>query len=204
MTEQDYGTLSGIAPTLPKSDEWVDYGVPWQDQTRIIGQALGREREANRLISDLESRFTTTREEYPQLEGAAIAVIGAGEGLFYFYTGKDRSTSFFTDLGFTVYEAVAALAGDSENFAVEISEEEFGSIGGADVLVVFASTPRDEKDIRANELFSRLPNVQDDRVVYLSDPEDQNYGALSFNTVLSTPYLLENLVPEVAELVERA
>lgn len=204
MTQEDYETLSEIAPTLPQSDEWVDYGVPWQDQTLVIGQAMGREDEANRLISDLEEEFAATREEYPQLEGATIAVIGAGAGLFYFYTDADRSTSFFTALGMEVDEEAASLAGDSENFSVEISQEELASVGGADVLVVFASTPQDEEDLRALEVFSSLPNVSEDRAIYLSDPEDENYGALSFNTVLSTPVLLENLAPEAAEMAERA
>ncbi|AHY45452.1 ABC-type Fe3+-hydroxamate transport system periplasmic component [Rubrobacter radiotolerans] len=202
MTEQDYETLSEIAPTLPQSDRWVDFGVPWQEQTRVIGRALGHEDRANGLISDLEGRFETTREEYPELEGATVSVIGTGDGLFYFYTEEDRSTSFFTDLGFRLSEEAASLSKEGQ-FAVEISEEQFSRVD-SDVLVCFSATPQEEEELRANELFGRLSAVREDRVVYLSDPEDANYGALSFNTILSTPYLLDNLVPEVADMVRRA
>ncbi len=35
--------LPRIAPTVAPSADFVDGGTPWQDQTRIIGRALGQE-----------------------------------------------------------------------------------------------------------------------------------------------------------------
>ena len=74
MTEEEYNTLSEIAPTIPQSGEFVDYGVPWQEQQRVIGQALGREAEAEQLVADVEARFAAARAENPQWEGAGGVV----------------------------------------------------------------------------------------------------------------------------------
>lgn len=201
MTQEDYDTLSEIAPTPPQSDEWVDFGVPWQDQARVIGRALGREERAEEMISALERRFAETRENNPALEGATVSVIGAGDGLFYVYGPLDRSVRFFDSLGMEVSEEVAEIT--EGQFSVEISEEQFG-LAEADAIICFATTPSDERELRENEIYSGLRAVQDDRVFYLTDSEDPLKGALSFNTVLSHPYLLENFVPTLAETVERA
>lgn len=202
MSRDDYDTLSEFAPTLPQSDRWVDYGVPWQQQTLIIGRALGREDRARRLVSDLERRFAETREEHSAFDGATVSVIGAGDGLFYLYSEADRSVQFFISLGFELPERVAEVATKDDYYA-EISEEQFG-LAEADVLVCFSASPADEEEIRSNRLFGRLAAVREDRVVYLSESDDPLKGALSFNTVLSHPYLLENFAPRLARLVERA
>lgn len=47
MTRDDYDTLSEFVPTLPQSHRWADYGVLWQNQTSVIGRALGREDRTN-------------------------------------------------------------------------------------------------------------------------------------------------------------
>ncbi|TCJ13070.1 iron-siderophore ABC transporter substrate-binding protein [Rubrobacter taiwanensis] len=202
MTRNDYDTLSEFAPTLPQSGEWVDYGVPWQEQTRIIGRALGREERAGELVSDLERRFEQAWEEYPEFEGATVTVIGAGGGFFYLYSEADRSVRFFTDLGLRLPGRAAEVATE-DDYYVEISEEQFG-LAEADVIICFSASPADEEEIRSHELFRRLDAVREDRVVYLTENDDPLKGALSFNTVLSHPYLLENFAPRLAQIVRRA
>ena len=41
ITEQEYEFLSAIAPTLAQPDAYPDFGMPWQAQTELIGQAAG-------------------------------------------------------------------------------------------------------------------------------------------------------------------
>ncbi|ABG03393.1 periplasmic binding protein [Rubrobacter xylanophilus DSM 9941] len=202
MTRNDYDTLSEFAPTLAQSDRWPDYGVPWQPQTLVIGRALGREGRARRLVSRVERRFEEARREHPRFDGATVSVIGVGDGLFYLYSTVDRSVQFFTSLGFGLTEEAARIAPENRYY-VEISEEQLG-LADADVLVCFCASPADERRIRSNRLFRRLDAVREGRVVYLSENDNPLKGALSFNTVLSHPYLLENFVPRLAGMVRRA
>ena len=85
LTEQEYDTLSQIAPTVAQPGEFVDYGVPWQDQTRIIGRALGQADEADALVVDVEDRFAAERDDHPEFDGATgvggHAVPGHGLGV---------------------------------------------------------------------------------------------------------------------------
>lgn len=43
MTGHEYETLSEIAPIIARLEEYVDFVVPRQEQTRIVGRALGRQ-----------------------------------------------------------------------------------------------------------------------------------------------------------------
>ena len=42
LTEDDYKTLSQIAPTVAQPGGYVDYGIPWQELTRTVGRIVGR------------------------------------------------------------------------------------------------------------------------------------------------------------------
>ena len=41
MTDADYDTLSQIAPTLAQPGDYIDYGMPWDVATELIGAATG-------------------------------------------------------------------------------------------------------------------------------------------------------------------
>ncbi|MBX6764853.1 MAG: iron-siderophore ABC transporter substrate-binding protein [Rubrobacteraceae bacterium] len=202
MNRKDYDVLSEFAPTLPQSGGWPQYGVPWQEQTLVIGRALGREQKARELVANLEERFEQTRREHPEFEGATVSVIGTGSGAFYLYSTVDRSVAFFTALGFRL-PAPAARIAPKDRYYVQISEERLG-VADADVLICFCSSPADERRLRSSAVFRRLGAVRDGRTIYLSEDDDLTRAALSFDTVLSHPYLLEHLVPKLSWLLEKA
>ena len=56
MTDRDYKLLSGIAPTVAQTGDYPDYGLPWQEQARVTGAALGRDHEADAVVDDVEAR----------------------------------------------------------------------------------------------------------------------------------------------------
>ncbi len=61
MTQDDYETLSEIAPTVAQSGEYPDYGMPWQATTRMAGRALGRRERAERSTSPPASAYPKNR-----------------------------------------------------------------------------------------------------------------------------------------------
>jgi len=78
MTEADHARLTRIAPTVAQSGRFPDYGMPWQDTTRVIGRALGRDERADQMVAQVESRLTAAREANPQFEGRSAVVWNAG------------------------------------------------------------------------------------------------------------------------------
>jgi iron complex transport system substrate-binding protein len=194
ITEADYERLTRIAPTLAQSGEHVDFGMPWQDQTLMIGRALGRAKAAREVVSDVESEFARAREENPDFEGATAILAYGGPDGYGAYASADTRSRFFADLGLKTPTKVDELAGDS--FYVEFSQEQF-RLMEQDVVVMFAK----REDVIGNPVFKRLDAVRDDRVIYL-DLEDQFSGALGFSSPLSLPFLLTEATPKLAAALD--
>ncbi len=57
MTEEEYRLLSQIAPTVAPSPDFPDFAIPWQEQTRIIGRALGRRERAEELVAEVSGQI---------------------------------------------------------------------------------------------------------------------------------------------------
>jgi iron complex transport system substrate-binding protein len=195
MSERDYDKLSKIAPTVPQSDEFIDFGVPWQEQTRVTGRALGLEEKADQLVAEVEEKFAQAREENPEFEGKTAALAYAsGDGGFGAYATGDYRVRFFEDLGFETPKAIDELAGDS--FYVDFSAERLRLID-QDVVVMFAK----REDVIDHPVYRRLDAVREDRVIYL-DLEDQLAGALGYSSPISLPYAIDEAVPRLAAAID--
>lgn len=199
MTEDEYGTLSEIAPTVARPEGYVDYGVPWQEQTRVTGRALGRERRARELVADVEARFEAARESHPEFEGATgvVALLDEG-GVYNAYGPEDLRGRFMTALGFELSAEISELAGDG--FFAQISEERLDLLDG-DGLIWIVNSQKAADALRENPIYRQLDVAQEGRDVFL-DVNDPLAGALSFSTVLSLPFALDGLVPQLAAAVD--
>jgi len=194
LEESDYDRLSQIAPTVAQSGEFIDFGMPWDDQTMLVGQALGREDRAREVVADVEARFEQARADHPEFAGkSAILAYGGPDG-YGAYATQDTRSRFLADLGFKTPEQVDELAGDA--FFVQFSQEQF-RLMDEDVVVMYG--PRD--DVLDNPVFGRLDAVREDRVIYL-DLTDQFAGALGFASALSLPYLIDEAEDKLAAAVD--
>lgn len=198
MTEDEYEDLSGIAPTVARPSEYVDYGVPWQEQTRVIGRALGRQDDAEELVAGVEAGVAEAREEHPELEGATVVVArpSTEPGQFFLFGPDDSRSRFFTSLGLSIPSELAELAGDS--FMATVSAEQLELLDGADLVVWNVDTPADRETVENDPIYQQLEVARDGKDVFL---DEQANAALSFGTVLSLPFLLEELVPQLADKV---
>jgi iron complex transport system substrate-binding protein len=196
MTEQDYATLSQIAPTVAQSGEYIDYGVPWQEQTRVIGTALGRSKQAETLIADLEALFAEARTENPAFDGASGVVAVKFNNAYSAYGPQDVRGRLLESLGFAIPEELTSLAGTS--FFASISNERLDLLD-TDVLLWVVSTDAEREAIESDALYQQLNVARQGRAVFL---DQQLSGAASFSSVLSLPFLLERLVPQLAAAVD--
>lgn len=195
ITEQEYEKLSAIAPTIARPADHPDFGVPWQDQTRIIGGAVGRGERAEELINEVEAEFAAAREEHPEFEGKSAVVAYSFEpGSFGAYASVDLRSQVLTALGFQIPERIDELAGDQ--FFAEISAEQLELLD-ADVLAWVLLIP--SSVVTDNPLYQQLDAAREGRDLFL---DEQLQGAMSFSTVLSLPFLLDELVPQLAAAVD--
>jgi iron complex transport system substrate-binding protein len=185
MDQAVYDQLSGIAPTLAQTDDHADGATPWQEQTLLTGQALGKEEEAQQLVDGVEGRFAAVAARNPGFAGQTLAVdfAGVGGSAHYLFGTDDLRTQFFTDLGFDVADT-----------STPVSQEQL-TLFDQDVLVG-GGYAKDEAS--ADPLFAGLDVVSSDRTVYLGDYTTDLMGALGYGSPLSLPYLLDQLEQPLA------
>ena len=196
LSKRDYGTLSKIAPTVAQSDQYPDYGVPWEEQAEVSSRALGREQQGDEVVDDVESEIAGVRREHPEFEGSSFVLASASAGTVYVYGPQDLRSRFFTSLGFETPPEIEELAGDS--FFAQLSEEQLRLLD-QDVVVVYGS----EQDFADFPLFKRLDAVREGRVIYM-DVDGDFANALGFSSPLSIPFALDQAVPQLAAAVKEA
>jgi iron complex transport system substrate-binding protein len=197
MTEKDYELLSAMAPTVTNVEGSTPYFSPWQDQVLQVARALGREEDGQALVEEVEGRFAAVREEHPEWEGrtATFSQGGPYDGLIYVYP-DGLSTSFLTDLGFTMTEGLEDFAPDAGSQA-EISAENTNLLE-ADVIV-FATEDQEMFDgLQDFGTIGSLPAVTENRAIYT---DGTLAGALYFLTPLSLEYALDRLTPMLEQAV---
>ena len=197
--EAVYDSLTGLAPTVAYPGEaWT---TPWREQTRMIGEALGRTEEAEQLIADADDSVAEIAAEHPEFEGLTFAYTSMGAEALYLYLPTDPRVQLIEDLGFTVAPAVEELGADAEStFYAQLALENAPEIE-SDVIVGFADGLSAE-EVAALPIYSRVPALQDDAAVLI---DDQGFGAaVSSISPLSLPFALDQLVEDLATAAENA
>lgn len=190
ITKEDYEKYAKIAPTLAAPDGYVDYGVPWQEATRIVGQAIGKADEADQLVDDVEDKTAQAAADNPEFEGKEAATVTIYEGIFI-YGPEDPRGRLLTDLGFVYPETLSKEL--PEDFGGSISVEN-ADLVDLDTLVWVNSAETTEKEVPQ---YKNLNVSKQGRDVFIPE-DDPIYEATSFQSVLSVPYLLDGLVPRLA------
>src|SRR5690606_22471491 len=70
ITQEDYDTLSQIAPVVPyKTKPWA---TTWREQVLLNAEGMGMKPEGEQLIADIEKLVQGKASSYPQLKGKKI------------------------------------------------------------------------------------------------------------------------------------
>ncbi len=198
LTKDDYASLSKIAPTIANSGKYAsDWFEPWPDQTVLVGKALGKEAEAQQLVDDLRRRFADEAARHPQFAGVPAIFLQAPyyEGSAIAYQ-DGLSTEFLTDLGFVVPKELTAFATDDAQAYIPV--EKLDVLDAGQVLIWATEDDKAKTELEKNKLFGQLDAVKAGRSLYTGG---ELAGAIYFSTVLSLPYVLDQLVPQLAEAV---
>lgn len=197
VTREEYEVLSRLAPTLVRPAGSVDYAVPYDVETRMIGRALGQERRAEELIAQVEQRFAAARKAHPEFQGkTAVIAYPLENGGLGVYNSQDPRGQFLRKLGFTIPEAIDQFVGD--NFYRDLSPERLDLVGDVDLLLVvdfhLPATHYDD-----NELFQDLEVVRRGHAIYPMPYTNE----VSHNTVLSVPYCIDKITPIIARTLAK-
>jgi iron complex transport system substrate-binding protein len=197
LDEESFGLLSDIAPTIAQPKDAPLYFSRWDEQARLIGQALGRSTEMEAVITDIEEQFAAAAAAHPEFEGVQVAFlqnrIYEGNAIAY---QDGLSTEFLTDLGFVVPPVLADFENDGGQAYIPL--EQLSVLDDADVLLWATEAPEDRTALEAEPLYMALEEVRDGKLVFT---DGVTAGAIYFTSPLSLPYVLEQLVPAMASTI---
>lgn len=199
ITEDDYATLSQIAPVVAQSADYIDYGMPWDEAARLIASALGRGDQMETAIAEVEAKYAAAREANPDFEGKGLVVAAMrADGQVGVFAEQDQRMRFFTNLGFVLPEQLDDdLFGES--FYTNISAEQFQLLDSGDVVAWTQVVYAGREAILENEVYSQLAVAKENRHVLIDGYAD---AAFSFNSVLSQAYALDVVVPALAAAID--
>ncbi|HUR05804.1 MAG TPA: iron-siderophore ABC transporter substrate-binding protein [Nonomuraea sp.] len=198
LTQEQYTTLSKIAPTVAQPKEHIDYGISWQEVTRQVGVAVGEGAEADALVKQVEDRFATVRKEHPEFAGQTGLMATVYEGYFVFGSQDPRSR-LLASLGFKLPTDLDQAIGDK--FGANVSRERLDLLDTGALIWSVTNVDKDTATLRGDSVYKGLKVTKEGREVFVKEGTDDG-NAVSFVTVLSLPYVLDALVPRLAAAVD--
>lgn len=171
----------------------------WKQTALRVGEAVGMADEARRLVDKAEGTVAAARDRHPDWRGKTFT-FGPVDDLAALYTVNardDASAALIEQLGLTLSPAVTALPSTETAGRASVSLERLDLLeADALVLVYFADEAR--STLEANPLFRRIPAVG--RGSYVDLDRSVAIGA-AFPSVLSIPFVVERLEPELARAI---
>lgn len=198
VDSESYEILSGIAPTVAQPDDVIDYGIPWDEQTLTIGRALGESEKAEALVAGVEAKLADAKAAHPEFEGKQAVVASPYNDLVSVFAPQDARGRFLADLGFTQPPEIAELAGSQ--FSADLSYERIDLIDVDAIVWIVNSIETDVPRFDEEPLYSTLDVHTGGHEVFVENLSPTG-GATSFVTVLSLPFLIDELVPQLATAV---
>lgn len=196
ITESAYSRLAAIAPTVAFPE--APWATSWQDQTVMIGAALGQPARAAELVEGVGAKLAATAEDSRTLAGKTFTYAMSGEDVIVFCPGDPR-IDMLTGIGMAVSAGtVTACATDAGASSVTVGPERVSDLD-ADVFILVDVDGVVYDELLGNPLFANLPSVVDGRIIRVLG---MDYAmATSAPSVLAIPYALDKFVGQLTTAV---
>lgn len=194
ITEEEYGTLTQIAPTVSYPE--AAWGTTWREEIDIESTAIGMADEGQQLIADLEQQIADAVAERPDLADKNVAmsyVDPTDLSTIGFYTTLDNRVQYLMDFGLTTPDSVAALG--TESFYASVSAENADSLADIDVLVVYGDDSL-LATLQADPLLGQIPAIERGSVAVI--PDGTPLAAAATPDALSIPWALDDYLDAIA------
>ncbi|WP_049565476.1 iron-siderophore ABC transporter substrate-binding protein [Nonomuraea sp. SBT364] len=204
LTQQDYDTLSEIAPVVAYPE--AAWATPWRDIIRINSKAIGLAAEAEKLIAGIEGEIEAAVASHPQLKGKSIMFMTHVDpndvSQIGFYTTHDTRTLFFEDLGLTIPGSIAEASKGTDKFVLTRSSEQIDVFDDVDIIVGYGDAKGELlAKISKDPLLSKIPAVERGSVFLL--PDTKPLGTAANPTPLAISWVLKDYVEALAEAADK-
>ncbi|EOM75254.1 iron-siderophore ABC transporter substrate-binding protein [Rhodococcus rhodnii] len=194
ITQEQYDALSAFAPTVAYEEQpWT---ITWQDQMRVIGEAMGKSDEAATEIAQIESQFADAAASRPDYQGVTFSFIyNTGPGTLGVFFPEEQRVAMVRGLGLTVDPVVDTLTETEGTDSAVIGLELAGLLDDSDLLFTFYSDETNRTETESQPVYAQIPAVARGAVVA---PTDQSFvtGSSMINP-LTVPWSIERYLPMI-------
>jgi iron complex transport system substrate-binding protein len=194
-----YDKLTEIAPTVAYPG--APWQTTWQDQTTLIGKALGKSAEADKLVTGIKDLTAKAAADHPEFKGKTITVGSFGPENYVYMPGDPR-VQILNEMGFVNSPGVDKLeaTNSKKEFALTISKEKVSDID-ADVMVAYVDSLT-AKGFAADPVYAALGSVKKGSAYVMED--QQVISGMSAVSVLSVPWVLDKILPGLSKAANAA
>jgi iron complex transport system substrate-binding protein len=186
LDQDTYTKLAAIAPTVAQSGSDAFF-EPWKEQATIIGQAVFKADDMQKLITGVDNKFTTAGTNNAQLAGKSVLLLGgtlSGDGAQVLSPGW--RTEFLTQMGMVMPDTGGA----------QISRDRMASVlDGVDLLIWTTESNDEQAALLADPTVAKLRATTQRRNIFTGK---DLAGAIAFGSPLSYPVVADSLPPMLA------
>lgn len=189
--EQEYPDLAKVAPTVGYRAEWGKQ--TWQEHVQVVGTALGKKPEAERLVSDTERAIADVRNHYPGLTGKtfSLSLAASPNEVFTLVSPEDFAVKQIEQLGMKLSPSLAGTQQVSGSPTGKLGAEQLDKLD-ADLVITAFPNPAARQAFESNPLVRGIPAVNNGAYV---TTDMQTITQLRFPSVLGIPWALDELRP---------
>ncbi|WP_320672734.1 iron-siderophore ABC transporter substrate-binding protein [Patulibacter defluvii] len=192
----DFERLSGIAPTIAYRDSW--FRQTWQEQTLLVGRAVGREQRAKQAVARTEATLRDVLRRHPGLKGRTFTLSSGFEPgkIVTIRDPKEVVARLFGQIGLRLApgaQKVPKFSADNDGGAVSL--ENLDALD-ADVMIVSYVNPQIQRATERNPLFRRIAAVREGRYLAV---DQETITQLRVPSVLGIPWALKRIEPVLAK-----
>lgn len=197
ITEDEYGKLSDIAPTVAFPDE------PWatsaEDHLDMVARALGRPSQAEKITGDLDAKIAETADSHRELDGKTFLYGFLPEdGQTVIFSDQDARVKTLQKLGLVDSPDLGRLAAEADgasSFNVSV-EKLVGTT--ADLYVTGTDRESWDEALRSNRAFASWGPVGAGHTALITDKD------VSLALSVSTPLSLAWAIDDIADVLSAA
>jgi iron complex transport system substrate-binding protein len=198
LNKGTYNKLSKLAPVIAQSGQYTDYFEPWRVQSTALGKALGKDAEMQELMTNVDEVYAAARADHPEFEGKNVFLMAPAfyDGSIYVYQ-EGISTEFLTALGLAFPDVIGEYATDDATAFIP-KEDLVDALEVGDVVIWLTTSDEERHALEDDPIVQRLRSTEENRNIFTGL---EIGGAVNFSTVLSLPWLADQLVPQLADVL---
>lgn len=197
--KEDYKKFSKIAPVVVISEKKTP-----EERLKILGEVLGKEQEADKLVTDFNKKLETSKESFKKeaFKDKTFSIFedwGSGSYGVYYETGSRGGTLLYDYIGLTYPDKLKELVEKTnqtrEGLSYEVAADYFG-----DYVIWFLQPGFKESEFQKTKIWSTIPAVKEDRVLIV--PGEMN-GLFYYSDVLSMIQQLDYFTNQFDKLIQK-